>query len=324
MPPLITIGVPTYNRFTYLQEAVQSALAQTYPSFEVLISDDGSGTEIGPWAQALAQKDSRVRYRKNERNLGLAGNWNAIVDAAQGEWLVIIGDDDRLLPDFLTKLAELIQPDVAVVFSNHYLIDEHGQRLAEASRQQTVTYCRNQLPAGRLAHPESWVWRNVVPVSSTSMRTADVRRLRFQADLNTPEIELFLRLAREGAGFSFRPDYLMEYRTHPHSATTAGLWGERLAPYLLPLETSAEVEPWKRQFMAALLPGAVTRCLLQGEAARAREFLRSQYYPASGPGAGVRFTQRFCAAVPGGCALYRMLFALRHKGLATSRPSRVS
>lgn len=324
MPPLITIGIPTYNRFDYLQEAVQSALAQTYTPIEVLISDDGSGKEIGPWAQALAQKDTRVRYRRNEHNLGLAGNWNAIVDAAQGEWLVMIGDDDRLLPDFATKLAELIQPEVSVIFSNHYLIDEHGQRLEEASRQQTVSYSRDQLPSGRLAQAESWVWRNAVPVSSALLRTADARRLRFRDDLNTPEIEYFLRLARERAGFSFRPDYLMEYRTHPHSTTTAGLWGERLAPYLLAMETDAEVEPWKRQFMAGLLPGAVTRCLLQGDAARAREFLHSPYYPASGPGGGVRATQRICAAVPGGSALYRLLFSLRHKGLATPPPSRVS
>ncbi len=312
MPPLITIGIPTYNRFTYLQEAVHSALAQTYAPIEVLISDDGPGREIGPWAQALAKKDSRVRYRRNERNLGLAGNWNAIVDAAQGEWVVIIGDDDRLLPDFLTKLAEHIEPDVSVVFSNHYLIGEQGQRLEEASRQQTVSYSRDQLPFGRLAQTESWVWRNAVPICSSLLRTKEARRLHFKDDLNTPEIEYFLRLAREGAGFSFRPDYLMEYRTHPHSATTAGLWGERLAPYLLAMETSAEVEPWKRQFMAGLLPGAVTRCLLQGDASRAREFLRSPYYPAGGPGSRVRMTQRFCAALPGGCALYRLLFSLRH------------
>lgn len=321
MKPLITIGLPTYKRLAYLKEAVASALAQTYAPIEVLISDDGPGTEIGPWAQALAQQDPRVRYRKNARNLGLAGNWNAVVDAAQGEWLVIIGDDDRLLPDFGEKLMGCNQPGVSLLFSNHHLMDEHGQRLEEVTRQHTVAYARDQLPAGRLVNPELWVWRNAVPISSTLLRMADVRRLRFKEDLNTPEIELFLRLAREGAGFVFCPEYLMEYRTHPQSATTAGLWGERLAEYLLPLETSAEVEPWKRQFMAGLLPGAVTRCLLQGDVARARRFLHSHYYPAGG---AVRLVQRVCSALPGGCTLFRALFSLRHKGLATAGPPRVS
>lgn len=324
MNPLITIGLPTYQRLHYLQEAVASALAQTYSPIEVLISDDGPGTEIGPWARTLAQKDPRVRYQKNARNLGLAGNWNAVLDAAQGEWLVLIGDDDRLLPDFLEKLAALIQPDVSLIFSNHYIIDEQGRRLEEASRQQTVTYARDQLPAGRLIQPESWVWRNAVPITSTLMRTAEARRLRFKEDLNTPEIELFLRLARTGAGFAFRPEYLAEYRTHSQSATTAGLWGERLAEHLLPLETSADMTPWKRQFLAGLLPGAVTRCLLLGDAARARRYLQSDYFPARGPGSGVRFTQHLCARLPGGCALYRLLFSLRHKGLVTKRPPHVS
>jgi len=324
MNPLITIGLPTHRRLPYLKEAVASALAQTYSPIEVLISDDGPGTEIGPWAQTLAQKDARVRYQKNARNLGLAGNWNAIVDAARGEWLVLIGDDDRLLPDFLEKLTALIQPEVSVLFSNHYLIDEQGRRLEEASRRQTSTYARDQLPAGLLVQPESWVWRNTVPVTSALLRTSEARRLRFKADLNTPEIELFLRLAREGAGFAFCPEYLAEYRTHSQSTTTAGLWGERLAEYLLPLETSAAVTPWKRHYLAGLLPGAVTRCLLLGDPARARRYLHSEYFPASGPGAGVRFTQRMCAHLPGGCALYRLLFALRHKGLVTKRPPHVS
>ncbi len=324
MKPLITIGLPTHKRLAYLQEAVASALAQTYAPIEVLVSDDGPGTEIGPWVQAQAQKDPRIRYRRNARNLGLAGNWNAVVDAAQGEWLVLIGDDDRLLPEFLEQLAELIQPNVSVIFSNHHLIDQHGQRLEEASRQQTITYARDQLPSGRLANPEAWVWRNVVPVSSALLRTADVRRLRFKEDLNTPEIELFLRLAREGAGFVFSPEYLMEYRTHPQSATTTGLWGERLAEYLLPMETSAEVEPWKRQFMASLLPGAVTRCLLLGDAARARKYLRSPYYPVEGPGAMTRLSQRLCSHLPAGDGLYRLLFSLRHKRLVAGRPPGVS
>lgn len=324
MKPLVTIGLPTYKRLAYLQEAVASALAQTYSPIEVLISDDGPGTEIGPWARAMAEKDSRVRYRKNERNLGLAGNWNAVVDAAKGEWLVLIGDDDRLLPQFVEKLVELSQPETSVVFGNHYIIDEHGHRLAEASQRQTVDYFRDQIPVGRVTGAESWVWRNSVPMCCAIIRTADARRLRFKEDLNTPEIELFLRLAREGAGFVFCPDYLMEYRTHSQSATTVGLWGEKLAKYLLPMDTDAATEPWKRHFMAQLLPGAVTRCLLQGDAAQARALLGSKYYPTSGPGAGVRMTQRLCASLPGGCAVYRLLFSLRHKGLATRPASGVS
>lgn len=233
---------------------------------------------------------------------------------------MMIGDDDRLLPECIATLTSLARPELSVVFSNHHLIDERGNRLVEASREHTSTYSRDQLKPGILSDPEMWVWRNAIPICSSLVRTSDARRLRFKEDLNTPEIEWFLRLAREGRAFAFTPEYLVEYRSHSQSATAAGLWGEKLAEYLLPMAVTPELEPWKRRFMSNLLPGAVTRCLLQGDTARARELLQSSYYPQNGPLANKRTLQQVCTVMPGGTGLYRLLFSLRHKGLATHRP----
>lgn len=321
MNPLVTIAIPTYKRLAYLQEAVASARAQTYTPIEILISDDGPGPEIGAWVKTVTNEDARIRYQKTPRNLGLTGNWNFIADAARGEWILFIGDDDRLLPECVEKLAELIQPEVSVVFSNHYLIDAEGQRLPAETEKNTRYYERHHLPAGRLTRVEDWVWRNAIPLCSALIRTADARRIRFKEDLNTPELVFLLPLAQERAGFVFRPDYLMEYRTHPQSATSSGLWGERLADYLLPWAASSETEPEKQRFLATLLPGAVTRCLLLGEAARARRYLESPYFTRH---TSVTRFQRFCAVLPGnlGCPLFRLFFRLRHKGLATPAPAR--
>src|SRR5437870_5191686 len=101
MMPLVTIAIPTYERLSYLVEAVGSALAQSYEKIEVLVGDDGSNPAIREWCEEQTKSDSRFRYQKNNRNLGLAGNWNALADAARGEYINIIGDDDRLLPNFL-------------------------------------------------------------------------------------------------------------------------------------------------------------------------------------------------------------------------------
>jgi glycosyltransferase involved in cell wall biosynthesis len=102
---LVTIAIPTYDRLEYLKEAVASARAQTYCDIEVLIGDDGTSKAIKAWAESVTSIDSRVRYQRNERKLGLAGNWNTLADAARGEFIVIIGDDDRLLPNFVEKLV---------------------------------------------------------------------------------------------------------------------------------------------------------------------------------------------------------------------------
>ena len=134
--------------------------------------------------------------------------------------------------------------------------------------------------------------------------------------INTPEIELFIRLANEGRAFVFVPDYLSEYRTHPGSATAAGLRSERLAPYLIELPAPAGAESYKRRFMASLLADAVSRSLQRGDREAARGFLRSDYYPwplRAGNGVVVLKdllrggVQGVCAWLPAsvGCTLYR-------------------
>jgi glycosyltransferase involved in cell wall biosynthesis len=262
-----------------LKEAVSSALSQAYPNIEILIGHDGENETIQSWATALANCDSRVRYQRNEQNLGLAGNWNALAEAARGEFLVIIGDDDRLLPDFVSTLVVLLKSSGDVAFSNHFVIDSSGDRLKTQSQQITQQYHRHELQPGEIANPAVCVWQNSIPMSAALVRTRAVRRLRFKEDLNTPEIELFARLAQEGGRFFFTPEYLAEYRVHDQSATTAGLRGENLVKHLASIDVSDEVEPYKRKFMESLLVDSVSRSLKKGNRELARQFLRHEYYP---------------------------------------------
>jgi glycosyltransferase involved in cell wall biosynthesis len=307
MNPLVTIAIPTFDRLSYLKEAVASALAQTYDRIEVLIGDDGASESLREWAEQLTGRDARVRYQLNSANLGLAGNWNALADAARGEFLVIIGDDDRLLPNFVAKLIEIFEPQAHVAFANHYLIGSRGVRLDAETRECTRRYGRDQLPAGEVADAVKCVWRNSVPMSAAMLRTDVVRKLRFKEDVNSPEIELFARLAQEGGRFLFTPQYLSEYRVHARSATSAGLRSERLVKYLAAIPVSPEVEPHKRKFMAGLLVDAVGRCLRQNEREQARQFLRHDYYPRTH--AITNYAQEFCAGLPGplGCGVYRLM-----------------
>lgn len=322
--PLVTIAVPTFRRLHYLKEAVGSALAQEDANVEVLIGDDGRSEELRGWCESLAAREPRVRYRRNARRLGLAGNWNALVGAARGEFVTVIGDDDRLLPDFVKRLAgALAGASYRVAFANHYLIDAGGARLVEESLECTRRYGRDLLAAGEVGNAAAAVWRNSVPMSAAMFRAEDARRLGFAEELNTPEIEFFARLAAEGARFVFVPDYLAEYRTHPSSATAAGLWSERLAPRLARIDVAPEVEPYKRAFMAPLLVNAVSRSLRRGDRRLALSLLSSEYYPRvferneeGGRGLKVAVSacvQGFCASLPApvGCAAYRLASQLK-------------
>jgi glycosyltransferase involved in cell wall biosynthesis len=279
MRPTVTVCIPTFRRLHYLKEAVAAAQAQTLQNIEVLISDDGDSDEIRDWSERAVGSDSRVRYRRNDKNLGLGGNWNECANAARGDWVVIQGDDDRLLPSFCEALLTNAQPDSAVLFSNHYVIDEQGTRLEKESEEWTVRYGRHLLSRGKVEDAARCVWSNSVPMTSALVRGEHIKRLGIKTDLNTPEIELFARLAAEGARFDYEPRYLAEFRSHASSSTADGLMSERLVKYLEPIPVPERTEDAKRAFMAALTRSAVDRLLRKGERARAAEIMRSKYYP---------------------------------------------
>ncbi|MEO7166354.1 MAG: glycosyltransferase [Spartobacteria bacterium] len=342
MTPLVSIIIPTFDRPQYLQEAIDAALAQTHRNVEVLVFDNGTLPETLAVGEEAARRDERVRFRRNESNLGMSANFNALAAAARGEFLVAIGDDDRLLPDFVARLVGAMEPDFQVGFSNHYLIDGTGRRLEEESRAYTAQYGRDKIPAGALENAEAAAWRQSIPMSASLLRTADMQRLGFREDLNTPDAEFFIRIALEGARFIFLPEYLVEYRVHLGAETASGHWSEQLVECLTPVEVRPEVEPFKRQFLTPIVVNGVSRCLQQGNMEMARRLLRNKYYPrrhrvekSADPGNptemheagyGMRhalgsWLQTFCANLPTsiGAPLYRMIRRARPTGIGRKK-----
>jgi glycosyltransferase involved in cell wall biosynthesis len=311
MVPAVTICIPTLarERLPYLREAVDCARAQTRKDIEIIISDDAGPPDIERYAREQQELDPRVRYRRNSRRLGLGGNWNAVAQDARGQYLVIIGDDDRLLPPFVETLLAAGGPDTAVLFSNHYVIDSGGARCDELTRETVAAYARDRLEAGPVADASTCVWRNSVPMLASLTRTADVKRMGIKTDLNTPEIELFARLAAEGREFVFVPNYLAEYRVHANSETTAGLATERLVKYLEPIAVPAHVEPVKAAYMGLLLMSAVNRALRDGDVASAREAMRHRYYPPLSHRPSVVTAHRIMAAMSPEMATHAHAFA---------------
>jgi glycosyltransferase involved in cell wall biosynthesis len=272
--PRLTIAVPTLRRLAYLREAVQSALDQRNCAIEVLVSQDllPDGTldaDVASWSAAAARQDPRVRYLASGRRLGLAGNWNRVAAEARGEFLTVIGDDDRLVPEFgATLLAHAAEADI--VFANHYLIDAEGTRLAPATEHATRRFGRDVLAAGPQLPAAACVWRNAVPMSASMVRAATARRLRFAEHLNTPDVEFFARAAAEGARLYFRPEYLAEYRVHPQSATMGGLTMAELVAALEPIPVPPAVESLKASLLGEFADAAFRDGLKSGDFGRLR------------------------------------------------------
>ncbi|MEG4027443.1 MULTISPECIES: glycosyltransferase [unclassified Microcoleus] len=117
--PKVSICIPTYNGEAFIGEAIQSALAQTYPNIELIISDDGSTDRTIAIAQSF-QLQTSVDFRiVLHRNYGLSQNWNFCISQAKGQYIKFLFQDDLLAPECIEKMVAVAQqnPEIGMVFS---------------------------------------------------------------------------------------------------------------------------------------------------------------------------------------------------------------
>lgn len=102
-----SILLPTRNRLELLRLAIQSVRDQDHADWEILISDNASDVDIGKHVQDIG--DARIRTRRFEQLVPVTDNWNAALSMATGEYLIMLGDDDALLPGALSRLKTLLE-----------------------------------------------------------------------------------------------------------------------------------------------------------------------------------------------------------------------
>jgi glycosyltransferase involved in cell wall biosynthesis len=116
---LISVLIPTYKRLTLLKRAVDEVLRQTYKNWELIISDDeATEGETWLWLEDLVERDRRVRIVKNRSGKhGQVFNVNNGLRECKGEWIKILFDDDRIMPDCLAKMANVARmvPTAAMI-----------------------------------------------------------------------------------------------------------------------------------------------------------------------------------------------------------------
>ncbi len=125
--PLVSICIPTYNRAGMLQQSLQSALAQTFTDFEVIISDNAS--QDATESVVRSYSDPRIRYIRNAKNLGHRANMNQCLALARGKYITILFDDDMMMPENVATKVEILSrtPGLGFVYSKYHLIDGEGR-----------------------------------------------------------------------------------------------------------------------------------------------------------------------------------------------------
>jgi glycosyltransferase involved in cell wall biosynthesis len=119
--PFISILIPVFNREQYIAECIESALAQTYPHFEIIVVDNASTDRTAKICQDFANKHNSIRFFENENNIGPVRNWQRCAQEAKGDFVKILFSDDLLLTDCLQDMVGKLTKDVAFVYSACYV-----------------------------------------------------------------------------------------------------------------------------------------------------------------------------------------------------------
>jgi glycosyltransferase involved in cell wall biosynthesis len=219
----ITVGIPTFNRADLLREAIESVLGQTYRNFRLIVSDNASTDETQ--AVVASVSDARLEYVRADKNIGMIGNFNRVIELTETEFLMLLPDDDRLYPDYLRSVVDVLQrnPRVGLV---HTAFDEID--IESRVQKYEVSYVKSSHPL--MVEPgDAFIERSMtstaILLSSTTYRTRAIREAGGMTTLEEPfaDVPLFMRIAQNwDIAYLDRP--LVGFRVHDQTETV------RLAP----------------------------------------------------------------------------------------------
>lgn len=222
--PTVFVGIPTFNRPRYVREAILSVLAQTHVDLRLVVSDNDSLPEAAADVRGFVAglDDPRVICHLQPRNGGEYGQGRFLIGQCDADYFVMLHDDDRFEPDYLSFAVRILEsdPELAFLSTAQRAIDDGGRFLPELTRERNEGEGRNRLREGRLDDVLEIFMRHggVFSISGTVFRTAAVRR----AGLVDPDCEglypfeynVFLRQAETGAPAYYSHRQFVSYRYH--------------------------------------------------------------------------------------------------------------
>jgi glycosyltransferase involved in cell wall biosynthesis len=133
MHPLVSVVIPSYNHEAFVGDTIKSILSQSYPEFEIVVTDDGSRDRTPDVIRAFT--DRRINLEVLDRNCGASTAVNSAIRRSRGTYVCFLASDDYFLPGKLDKQAAFLSSNssVAAVFGLPQFIDERGATLSPHS-----------------------------------------------------------------------------------------------------------------------------------------------------------------------------------------------
>jgi glycosyltransferase involved in cell wall biosynthesis len=242
----VTVVIPTYNRSQWLGGAIESVLAQTYPDFRLIVSDNASTDSTAD--VVAAYHDPRLSYVRRTRNLPLNQHYNAVFATVATEYFFIVPDDDRLAPDAIERTLPVLQanPGVGVVHGQVDVVDEAGNVIA--TRHHMTGLGGDAIESG-----QEFIGRTMrsgyrVHATTAAMRTAAVRPVPLdERDFPLTDLSHWMRISLDwDMAYVARP--LARYRIHG-GAYSAGAAAVTDGGYIQGVDRIAKAREVKLRFL---------------------------------------------------------------------------
>jgi glycosyltransferase involved in cell wall biosynthesis len=155
--PLVSIGLPTYSRAGSLSRAIESVLDQDYRNIELVISDNASVDETEAICQDAARRDTRIKYLRQQTNIGATANFREVLNQSTGEFFMWLADDDWLEQSYVGSCVQFLldHPDYSLVCGKTTYF-----RRGTFESNGSVANHSQESPADRLLAYYATVWDN--------------------------------------------------------------------------------------------------------------------------------------------------------------------
>ncbi len=252
--PLVSIGMPVYNGERFLEIALNSLLAQTFRDFELIISDNGSTDKTEGICRQYANADRRIRYFRNEQNLGAGWNFDRVAELATGKYFKWACHDDVCDREFLQQCVDILEQDPSIVlaYPKTLIIDEHG---SEIEKHEDRFDLQSPHPAERFKIYHHLVrYGNQCHPFHGLIRRDVLTQLLPLGSYPSSDLVLLGKLALYGKFYEV-PSYLFWKRDHPETSVRAHRpFRERIAWYDPTKTGKLHLTRWKwlREYIHAI------------------------------------------------------------------------
>lgn len=208
--PKLSIGLPVYNAERYLRDALDSILSQTYRDFELVISDNASTDSTAEICAGYAEKDQRIRFHRNAKNLGAAENFNKVFNLSVGMYFKWAAYDDMCAPEFLDRCVSLLdrEPKVVLCYPKTILVNSQGEKISLYDDRLNLD---QQRPHQRLRHILKFI--NLANPVFGVIRSGALKKTRLLGKYFGADYILLIELALQGCFYEI-PEYLFYRRDH--------------------------------------------------------------------------------------------------------------